>query len=126
LVTASALPFHGAYLGRPSAVRLDPVARPAWDHRRRDDRAAVSHLSQLPIQTISSGAGFIAEVQPSVTLLKANNQATNRCWICVDLPEEPDLSLPAILGDRHSVPRLGDIQSNENFAILLHGSSSCA
>jgi hypothetical protein len=76
---------------------------PAWDHRWCDDRAAVPHLGQLPIQTISSRAGFIPEVQTSVALLKAANQATNRCRICVDLSDESDLALPAIFGYRHSV-----------------------
>jgi hypothetical protein len=65
-------------------------------------------------------------VQPSVTLLKAADQATNGCCIRADLSDESDLTPPAIFGDRHSVARLGYVQANENFAILLHGSSSCA
>jgi hypothetical protein len=50
---------------------------------------------------------------------KIRRKTANRCWIRVDLSEKPDLSLPAILGDRNSVAHLGGIQSNENFAILL-------
>jgi hypothetical protein len=65
-------------------------------------------------------------VQPSVTLLKTADQATNRCWIRADLSDESDLTPPAIFSDRHNGPNLGNVHANENFAILLHGSSSCA
>jgi hypothetical protein len=73
----------------------------------------VPRLGQLPIQTISSGAGFIADVQTSVALLKTADQTTNRCRICVDLSDESDLALPAIFGYRHSVAHRGNAQANE-------------
>jgi hypothetical protein len=37
-----------------------------------------------------------------------------------------DLAPPAIFGDRHSAACLGNVKANENVAILLNGSSSCA
>jgi hypothetical protein len=78
------------------------------------------------MQPISSWTGFVAEVQSCVALLKAGNQATHRCRIRVDLSQKPDLTLPAILSNRHGVAYLGDIQTHKNFGIFPHGSSSCA
>src|SRR5690242_15559915 len=44
----------------------------------------------------------------------------------VDLPDKPDLALPASLSNRHSMAHFGDVQPHEDFAILPHGSFSCA
>ncbi|MCA0022881.1 MULTISPECIES: hypothetical protein, partial [unclassified Mesorhizobium] len=44
---------------------------------------------------------------------------------CVDLAEEPNLSLPAGFRNRDGVPQLSDIDSDKCFPIICHGSSSC-
>ncbi len=48
-----------------------------------------------------------------------------RCAKTVPLFVHQGASSP-ILGNRYRVARLGNIQPDENFAMLLHGSSSCA
>ena len=76
------------------------------------------HRRQLSMQPIPSWTGFVAEVQSRVVLLKAGYQATHRSRRRVDLNQKPNLTSPAILGDRHGVVRFGDIQTNDNFGIF--------
>jgi hypothetical protein len=86
----------------------------------------MTHLGQLPIQTIPSWPGFIAEMQPGVTLLKADNQTPDRNRIGADLSKEPNFALPTLFGYRHSAAGLGNIEANENLDIVSHRSSSYA
>ena len=66
---------------------------------------------------------LVAEMQLPMPLREPRHHPAHRDWIAVDLAEIPDLARSPILGNRHRIPGLRNVQPNENFAILFHGSS---
>jgi hypothetical protein len=80
----------------------------------------------LSMEPIAGRARLIAKVQLPVALLQFGDKTAHTLGVRTDLADVSDLALSPILGDRHRMARLGHVQPDENFAILLHGSSSCA
>jgi hypothetical protein len=81
---------------------------------------------QLSMQAITGRSCFVTEMQSGVTLLQSRDHTAHGRGIGIDLSEEPHFPLSAIPGQRHGMPCLGHIESNENCCILSHGSSSRA
>ena len=106
-----------------SSVRLYPIARALRNERRRDHGAVVPHRGQLAIQPIPGRSGLVAEVKSPVSILEPRHHPTYRRRIAIDLAEIPDLARSSLACDRHCVPGLRNVQPDENFAILIHGSS---
>lgn len=109
-----------------AAVRLHPVARPARDQRGRDHCALVTHSDQLPVKPIPGWASLVAEVEPRMTLPEPVYHPTDGRGVSLDLTKISYLTQPTLVGNGHGMPRLGDIQSDKNLVMLIHGSSSCA
>jgi hypothetical protein len=105
-------------------VRLDPLARPLRDQRRCDHHAVVAEVPDLPAQPIARRPGLEADVQPAIALAELLDYLLDRRGLVLDLAEKPDLTASVTLRDRHRVLQLGDIESDEDFSMLSHGSPS--
>src|SRR5581483_3385684 len=84
------------------------------------------HRQQLSMEAITGRPCFVTEMQSGVALLQSRDHTAHGRGIGIDLAQKPYFPLSAIFGQRHGMPCLGDIESNENCCILSHGSSSCA
>jgi hypothetical protein len=59
-------------------------------------------------------------------LLEAAHESPDLARVAGNLAEIPDFARPARIRQRHRVPCFGNVHADENHAILLHGSPSCA
>jgi hypothetical protein len=105
-------------------VRLDPLARSFRDQRRSDHQAIAPERLHLAIKPVSRRPGFKADVQLAVPGRQSLDRLLDRQWAVRDIAEKPHFSQPTSFRDRNRVLPLGDIESHENFAILLHGPPS--
>ena len=119
-------PQQTGKLLRIAPVRLYPVARSAWDQRRRHHRATMAERRQLPVEPAAGRPRLIAKVKPPVALLQFGNKSAHALGVGADLAEIPHLPVTAFFRNRYRMPHLGHVQSDENLVILPHGSSSCA
>ena len=117
-------PMQPRQRDRIAPVRLDPLARPFRDQRRRDHQAIVAESLNLAIKPVSRRPGFEANMQPFVSLRQSLDRPLDRQRTVLDIAEKPDLPGPASFRDRHRVLLLGDVKSDKNFAILSHGPPS--
>ena len=121
---------------RIPTVRLDPLARSFRDQRRSDHQAIAPERLHLAIKPVSRRPGLKADVQLVVPGRQSLDRLLDRQWVVLDIAEKPHFSLPPSFCDRHRVlpllatskatktSSLGDIESHENFAMLLHGPPS--
>jgi hypothetical protein len=65
-------------------------------------------------------------MQRAVLLLEAGYKFANRGKIGIDLAQISHFPLSALFRNSNRVPFLGCIDTDENCAMLTHGSSSCA
>jgi hypothetical protein len=84
----------------------------------------VAEVPDLPAQPIARRPGLEADVQPAIALAELLDYLLDRRGLVLDLAEKPDLTASVTLRDRHRVLQLGDIESDENFSMLSHGSPS--
>ena len=126
-------PYRGEFAGsqefgerhRIAAVRLHPVARLPWDQRGCRDRAGIAERGDEAIEAIAGRAGFVAEMHPLVLGSEPLDQAAHALLGRVHLAEITDLAATLTIGDSDGVARLGDINPDENFCRMTHGSPSC-
>src|SRR3712207_6251658 len=69
------------------------------------------------------GTRLVPEQQFAVSAGPLAEEAPDRLWRVVDLAEEADLALAALLGQGDRDLQLGGIQTDKHFAFLRHGSS---
>src|SRR5215217_5862508 len=77
----------------------------------------------LALQAIAGRTRLVAEQQFAVSAGQLADEAPDRLWRVVDLAEEADLALAALLGQSDRELQLGGIQTDKHFAFLQHGSS---
>src|SRR3954470_7333866 len=77
----------------------------------------------LALQAIAGRTRLVAEQQFAVSAGQLADEAPDRLWRVVDLAEEADLALAALLGHGDRDLQLGCIQTDKHFASLRHGSS---
>ncbi len=109
---------------RIPTVRLDPFTRSFRDQRRSNHHAVMPERLHLAIEPVSRRPGLEADMQPVVSVSQSFDRPLDRRRIVLNIAYKPDFPGPATLRDRHGVLLLGDIESHENFAILLHGPPS--
>src|SRR3712207_6789514 len=83
----------------------------------------MAESGDLAAQTIAGRPGFIAEQELAVLASQLAHEAPYRVWRVVDVAEEADFPLAALLSQGYGDRQLGGIKTDEDFAILLHGSS---
>ena len=106
-----------------SPVGLDPVARPAWDQRRRHHGAFMAKRSDLPVQPIPGRTRLVAEVNRLVAVHHLPDQLDHPVRCVVELAKITDLAIPAALRYRDGVPCFRGIDPNKFLPMSLHGSS---
>jgi hypothetical protein len=104
-------------------VRLDPLARPLRDQGRRDHRAIVAEVADLPAEPVACGPGLEAHVQPVIPLAELLDHPLDRRRLVLDLAKKPDLAAATTLRDRHRVLQLRDVERDESL-YTHHGSPS--
>src|SRR5215212_2392202 len=77
----------------------------------------------LALQAIAGRTRLVAEQQFAVPAGQLADEAPDRLWRVVDLAEEADLALAALLGQGDRDLQLGGIQTDKHSAYLRHGSS---
>src|SRR5215212_5332392 len=77
----------------------------------------------LALQAIAGRTRLVAEQQFAVSAGQLADEAPDCLWRVVDLAEEADLALAALLGQGDRDLQLGGIQTDKHFAFLRHGSS---
>src|SRR5215210_6262722 len=77
----------------------------------------------LALQAIAGRTCLVAEQQFAVSAGQLADEAPDRLWRVVDIAEEADLALAALLGQGDRDLQLGGIQTDKHFASLRHGSS---
>src|SRR4051812_14184669 len=77
----------------------------------------------LALQAIAGRTRLVAEQHFAVPAGQLADEAPHRLWRVVDLAEEADLALAALLGQGDRDLQLGGIQTDKHFASLRHGSS---
>jgi hypothetical protein len=117
-------PIKTRQRNRIPTVRLDPLARPFRDQRRRNHQAVMPERLHLAIEPVSRRPGFEADMQPVVSVSQSFDRPLDRRRIVLNIAHKPDFPGSATLRDRHRVLLLGDIESHESFAILSHGPPS--
>lgn len=86
----------------------------------------MTEFNELAVESIAGRTSFVAKMQSVVTLLQLGHKPADTFRVSSDLTDVANLALSTLFGNRHGVAGLGNIQSNENLCMLLHGSSSCA
>src|SRR4030095_16781934 len=76
----------------------------------------------LALQAIAGRTRLVAEQQFAVPAGQLAGEAPDRLWRVVDLAQEADLALAALLGQSDRDLQLGGIQTDKHFAFLRHGS----
>jgi hypothetical protein len=105
-------------------VGLDPVARFAGDQRWRNDNAIVAKTRELAVKSVAGWPRLVAEVQRPVLGGQPRGHLAHALWRGVHLAQITNLAVPARLSNRDRIPTFGNIDPNERFAIVRHGSSS--
>src|SRR5215218_1418063 len=77
----------------------------------------------LALQAIAGRTRLVAEQRFAVSAGQLADEAPDCLWRVVDLAEEADLALAALLGQGDRDLQLGGIQTDKHFAFLRHGSS---
>src|SRR3954452_17027921 len=77
----------------------------------------------LALQAIAGRTRLVAEQHFAVAAGPRGDEAPDRLGRVVDLAEEADLALAALLGQSDRDLQLGGIQTDKHFAFLRHGSS---
>src|SRR5271165_6840560 len=78
----------------------------------------------LPVQLISGRPCFIAKPELVMAFRELLHHALNHARRAADVTEEAHLATAPRIGNRHRNLLLRCVQTDENFAILPHGSSS--
>ena len=107
-----------------AAVGLHPLAGPARDQGRCDDGAVVSEPLDQTLQPVARRPGLVAEAKPRARPLKLVHETTDGSRIRGDLAEIPDLTIASAFRHRNGVAVLRYVHSDENLAIVDHGSPS--
>jgi len=106
-------------------VSLDPVAGSPADQRRRHDHASVAQRHDHSVQTVASGAGLVAELNPITLRRNPQDDPAHIVQRGLHLTEISDVASTSAFGHRDRIVCLGDIDSDESYSLGLHGSSSC-
>src|SRR3954451_18712975 len=77
----------------------------------------------LALQARAGRTRLVAEQHFAMSAGQLADEAPHRLWRVVDLAEEADLALAALLGQGDRDLQLGGIQTDKHFASLRHGSS---
>ena len=96
--------------GRIPPIRLDPVARPLRDQRRRHHNAVVPVPRQVTLDAIAARARLVAEPKPDALAAELAHQTIQGPSRVGDPAICPDLAADAALGDRHDNPLLVNIK----------------
>src|SRR5215217_5062788 len=78
-----------------------------------------------PVQAVAGWARLIAEMNPIIFGSQPLHEAPHALLGCIDLPQVANLTAPFAISNCNGIARFGDIDSDENFRRLSHGSSSC-
>src|SRR5215207_1672709 len=108
---------------RIPTVGLHALAGALRDQRGRDDGTLMPESRDLALHAIAGRTRLVAEQQFAVSAGQLADEAPDRLWRVVDLAEEADLALAALLGQDNRDLQLGGIQTDKHFAFLRHGSS---
>ncbi|AIB13258.1 hypothetical protein ABAZ39_14950 (plasmid) [Azospirillum argentinense] len=79
---------------RIPAIGFHPVADLHRDQRRRHHDAVVPQVGQLPMQTVATGTGLVAEAQPPATLGQLFRQLGDLLRRVADASQLPHLTAP--------------------------------
>jgi hypothetical protein len=109
---------------RIPSIRFDPLTRPFRNQSRSDNHAFVAERLDLAIKPMSRWSGFKADMQPIVSICQSLDRPLDRQRAVLDIAEKPAFSRPPSFRDRDRVLLLGDVESQEDFAILSHGPHS--
>jgi len=80
-------------------IRLDPIARPPRDQRRRNNTAFMTQLDDLPMQPIAGRPSLITEMKLGMPFRQLGDHPTHRCRVGVNLAKNrtsPSRPLSAI------------------------------
>src|SRR5579864_8845907 len=95
---------------RVTPVGLDPVARPGWDQRWRDNRTAMAELGDLAIEAVAAGTGLVAELQPVTLLGQPARQLRDIQRRVRNRADEADLPVATLLHNRYRDAGLVNIE----------------
>ena len=85
---------------------------------------SVSKRLDLAIKPVSRRPGFKADMQPVISVGQPLDRPLDRQRVILHVAQKTDFAGPAPFRDRDRVFPLGDIESHEDFAILVHGPPS--
>ena len=78
-----------------------------------------------PVQAVTGGARLVAKMQAAVPGCESLDQPAHVLCRCVYFSEITHLAITPVISDRNSIACLGDIDSDESFDRMFHGSPSC-
>jgi hypothetical protein len=94
---------------RVTSVRLDPVARPPWDQRRRDHDARVAEIGYEPVESVPGRASLVAELDADVARSETLHETAHAFLRGVYLAEIAYLAASVSLRQSDAVPDLRNI-----------------
>ena len=77
------------------------------------------------VETIAGRSRLVAVMNGSVFARKPAHKAPHALFRSIDFSKETNLVTAFTVRNCNGIARLGNVDSNKNLAILLHGSSSC-
>src|SRR3954471_4446127 len=105
------------------AVGLHALAGALRDQGGCDDGTLMPERRDLALQAIAGRTRLVAEQHFAVSAGQLADEAPHRLWGVVDLAQEADLALTALLGQGDRDLQLGGIQTDKHSAYPRHGSS---
>jgi hypothetical protein len=109
---------------RIAPIRLHPVASAPRDQRWRHHHAGMAELDYQAVKPISGRSGLITKMHHAIFGDDPLQDPPHRIQRRIDLANEAYLAIAPTIGDRDGIASLCDIDSDENFCRMFHGSSS--
>src|ERR1700760_2133428 len=117
-------PVQPRQCNRIPPIGFNPLTRTLRDQSRGNHHAVVTQSPNLPIQLITGGTCFEADMEPIVACRQLLDQPPNGRRAVLDLANKPNFTSPPNFGDRRRVLLLRDVERHKQFAILSHGPPS--
>jgi hypothetical protein len=108
-------------LHRITAVGFHPVPGLFGNQRRRDDPAVVAFVTQIAIELVATGSGFIDKDQAVGLRLELSGELIDVTVARADSPEIDHLSAVVLRDIRDSDGFFMDIETDIECARLWHG-----
>jgi len=80
----------------------------------------VTQFNDLPVESITCRAGFVAEVELGPAFSQLLDHSCDGCGFGGNVTQKPNLTVAFAVGDRHRNLKLRRVQANESYVLACH------